>query len=134
MATDAAKDAAKPSGTGGGGEGGGEGAAKPAAAAKRVFMGEGEKAAALPERFQKPELFARAYDKAAPKRRGTNPLYKTTMEQLGSRAPSEHEMPKSYRPRPQNFSNSFTTMYRNYGLNTAPSKPKPPTEYDLTLF
>jgi hypothetical protein len=53
-----------------------------------------------------------------------NPLYRTTNMTYGSRSPTVHTMPTTFRARSQQFSVHLLTcgMYRNKGLNTAETK------------
>ncbi|XP_009664111.2 piercer of microtubule wall 1 protein [Struthio camelus] len=68
----------------------------------------------LPARFNHPACF-QGYRKKEP-----HPLYRTSNQTYGSRAPTVHEMPTSYFITSHAFSNTLGSfgMYRDNGLNT----------------
>ncbi|XP_006028690.1 UPF0691 protein C9orf116 homolog [Alligator sinensis] len=72
----------------------------------------------LPARFNHPGWF-RGYRTKEP-----NPLYRTTNQTYGSRAPTVHEMPTSFYVCSHEFSKKLGQcgMYRSNGLNTAMEK------------
>ncbi|XP_078734104.1 piercer of microtubule wall 1 protein [Lampetra fluviatilis] len=69
----------------------------------------------LPRRFDEPHLLL-AYGS-----KPTHPVYRTSNQAYGRRAPTVHEMPTVFRGRSQDFSTHLGQcgMYRNRGLNTA---------------
>ncbi|XP_032829070.2 piercer of microtubule wall 1 protein [Petromyzon marinus] len=69
----------------------------------------------LPRRFDEPHLL-HAYGS-----KPTHPVYRTSNQAYGRRAPTVHEMPTVFRGRSQDFSTHLGQcgMYRNRGLNTA---------------
>ncbi|NXI41496.1 CI116 protein, partial [Galbula dea] len=73
---------------------------------------------ALPDRFQQPSCF-RGYGQ--PK---SHPLYRTSNQTYGSRAPTVHEVPTSFHVTPHTFSSTLAKcgMYRNHGLSTCLEK------------
>jgi len=72
----------------------------------------------IPARFENPDSFE-GYGSQP-----QNPLYRTTNMTYGSRSPTVHTMPTTFRARSQQFSVHLLTcgMYRNKGLNTAETK------------
>ncbi|XP_010220051.1 PREDICTED: UPF0691 protein C9orf116 homolog [Tinamus guttatus] len=75
------------------------------------FYGVSER---LPPRFEHPARF-QGYRKKEP-----HPLYRTSNQSYGSRAPTVHEMPTCYRITSHAFSSTLAPcgMYRDNGLNT----------------
>ncbi|XP_071987850.1 piercer of microtubule wall 1 protein [Engystomops pustulosus] len=69
----------------------------------------------LPTRFNQPETWRGGY-RSNPR----NPLYRTTNQTYGSKAPSVHEMPTTFNGVSDKFSEAATKcgMFRNNGLNT----------------
>ncbi|NWH63601.1 CI116 protein, partial [Geococcyx californianus] len=72
----------------------------------------------LPGRFQHPACF-RGYGQPQP-----HPLYRTTNQAYGSKAPTVHEMPTSFHVTSHAFSDTLGQcgMYEDNGLNTALEK------------
>uniref|UniRef100_A0A8C3JKD5 CI116 protein n=1 Tax=Calidris pygmaea TaxID=425635 RepID=A0A8C3JKD5_9CHAR len=72
----------------------------------------------LPGRFQQPACF-RGYGKPEP-----HPLYRTTNQTYGSRAPTVHEVPTSFHVTSHAFSDTLGQcgMYKDNGLNTSLEK------------
>ncbi|KAM8796623.1 piercer of microtubule wall 1 protein [Eudromia elegans] len=70
--------------------------------------------AGLPARFERPARF-QGYRNAEP-----HPLYRTSNQSYGSRAPTVHEMPTCYRVTSHAFSKALAPcgMYQDNGLNT----------------
>ncbi|NXD09282.1 CI116 protein, partial [Nothocercus nigrocapillus] len=68
----------------------------------------------LPSRFNHPSRF-QGYRKKEP-----HPLYRTSNQSYGSRAPTVHEMPTCYRITSHAFSDTLGPcgMYQDNGLNT----------------
>ncbi|XP_021269216.1 UPF0691 protein C9orf116 homolog [Numida meleagris] len=73
---------------------------------------------ALPGRFLQPSCF-RGYGQPEP-----HPLYRTTNQEYGRRAPTVHEVPTSFHVISHAFSDTLGQcgMYRNDGLNTSLEK------------
>jgi len=69
----------------------------------------------IPDRFENPDCFE-GYGSQP-----QNPMYRTTNMTYGSKSPTVHTMPTTFRARSQKFSVHLGTcgMYRNKGLNTA---------------
>ncbi|XP_068106044.1 piercer of microtubule wall 1 protein [Hyperolius riggenbachi] len=69
----------------------------------------------LPAKFNHPETWGGGY-----RGKPTNPLYRTTNQAYGSRAPTVHEMPTTFKGVSDKFSEAATKcgMYRDNGFNT----------------
>ncbi|KAM3911254.1 piercer of microtubule wall 1 protein [Leptodactylus fuscus] len=69
----------------------------------------------LPARFNQPQMWSGGY-----RIKPGNPLYRTTNQTYGSKAPSVHEMPTTFNGVSDKFSEATTKcgMYRNNGFNT----------------
>ena len=52
--------------------------------------------------------------------RDAHPIFRTSNQTYGSKAPSVHNVPTTFQPRSQKFSTHLGTcgMYRNHSLNT----------------
>ncbi|XP_043914534.1 UPF0691 protein C9orf116 homolog [Protopterus annectens] len=72
----------------------------------------------LPERFNQPDCFQGYGTKSS------NSLYRTTNQTYGSRAPTVHEMPTTFRGMSQTFTSHLGKfgMHRNNGFNTHTEK------------
>ncbi|KAM9069981.1 UPF0691 protein C9orf116 homolog [Sarcophilus harrisii] len=72
----------------------------------------------LPARFNNPGWF-RGY-----RIKETHPVYRTSNQTYGSRAPTVHEMPKSFHTKSHTFSKHYEKcgMYRNNGFNVYTDK------------
>ncbi|XP_036605285.1 UPF0691 protein C9orf116 homolog [Trichosurus vulpecula] len=72
----------------------------------------------LPARFNNPGWF-RGYSI-----KETHPVYRTSNQTYGSRAPTVHEMPKSFHSSPHMFSQHYGNcgIYRNNGFNVYTDK------------
>ncbi|XP_041346736.1 UPF0691 protein C9orf116 homolog [Gigantopelta aegis] len=72
----------------------------------------------IPTRFDNPEWFKTPYTKPQ------HPMYRTTAQVYGSKAPSVHTMPTCFHAKSQQFTQNLGVcgMYRNHSLNTAPDR------------
>ncbi|KAI7797997.1 piercer of microtubule wall 1 protein [Triplophysa rosa] len=72
----------------------------------------------IPNRFNNPECF-KGYSKKI-----INPLYQTTNQTYGSKKPTVHEMPTSFKGSSRKFSEHHlkSGMYRDNGFNTSLDK------------
>ncbi|XP_074066829.1 piercer of microtubule wall 1 protein [Macrotis lagotis] len=72
----------------------------------------------LPVRFNNPGWF-RGY-----RTKETHPAYRTSNQTYGSRAPTVHEMPKTFNSKSHTFSQQYSScgMYRNNGFNVYTDK------------
>ncbi|XP_033098714.1 UPF0691 protein C9orf116 homolog [Anneissia japonica] len=74
----------------------------------------------IPDRFEHPECFEGYNSKPQ------HPMYITSNNVYGKKAPTVHTMPNSFHAKSQKFSQHLGNcgMYRNHGLNTSTDKSK----------